>query len=32
MAIEFKNRFKKISFSQIGLKEFFKFYKEVCLL
>ena len=31
MAIEFKNRFKKISFSQIDLKEFFKFYKEICL-
>lgn len=31
MMIEFKNRFKKISFSQIDLKEFLKFYKEICL-
>lgn len=31
MLIEFKNRFKKISFSQIDLKEFLKFYKEICL-
>ena len=31
MSIEFKNRLKKISFSQINLKEFLKFYKEICL-
>ena len=30
MSIEFSNRVKKISFSQIDLKEFLKFYKEVC--
>lgn len=31
MSIDFNNRFKKISFSQIDLKEFLQFYKKICL-